>query len=170
MEKMGVSVHDSAIPAIGHLPEDLPSISWENFMAPKRSNNARLVYVARFERIPSRYKDGLQKPFVYTPFDPKKYRQLAPNTVTVIGWRQARGVDFRAVQGCGIDLLITCQLPNERALVQLMGRVGRYGQECTRWKLEGEVDALISEGGARSLRHRIREAEELAQKAPQKKE
>ena len=65
-------------------------------MSPKFSKNPRLVYVTRIERIPLRFKEGLPKPFVYTPFDPKKYRQLAPNTVTVIGWRQARGVDFRA--------------------------------------------------------------------------
>ena len=44
---MGIDIHDSAIPAIGDLPEDLPAISWENFISPKRSNNARLIYYNR---------------------------------------------------------------------------------------------------------------------------
>ena len=94
--------------------------------------------------------------FTVVPFDSQTYRKLAPNTVTYINKFQARGVDFRAVAGRGIDLLITCQLPNDRALVQLMGRVGRYGQECSRWKLEGDVDALVDEKAARALRYKIR--------------
>ena len=63
-------------------------------------------------------------------------------------------MDFRAEAGHGIDLLITVQLPNDRALVQLLGRVGRYGQDCGRWKL-AEVDALVNEKAARKLRFDI---------------
>ena len=168
LDTMGLEVHDSAIPAMGPLPKDLSTISWENFMSPKRSNNARLVYLSRLDRIPPKYKDELQKPFSYTPFDHRSYRQLAPNSVTLVCWRQARGVDFRAIKGCGIDLLIAHQLPNERALVQLLGRVGRYGQDCSRWKLEHEVDALIDEKAARICRQKFREAVEKARQNPQK--
>ena len=63
-------------------------------------------------------------------------------------------MDFRAEAGHGIDLLITYQLPNDRALVQLLGRVGRYGQECGRWKL-AEVETLVDEKAARALRFKI---------------
>ena len=48
-----------------------------------------------------------------------------------------------------------------------MGRVGRYGQECTRWKLAGDVDALISDKEARDLRYKIRRSLENAQKEPE---
>lgn len=71
-------------------------------------------------------------------------------------------MDFRAAPGCGIDLLIATQLPNERALVQLLGRVGRYGQECSRWKLQ-EVDPLVNEAQARKLRHKVRQMKEKLQ-------
>ena len=105
---MGIDIHDSAIPAIGCLPEDLSTISWENFVAPKRSNNARLVYLSRVDRIPVKYTDYLPKPLFCTPFDHRMYKQLDPNSVTFICSRHSRGVDFRAVPGCGIDLLVVC--------------------------------------------------------------
>ena len=60
-------------------------------------------------------------------------------------------MDFRAEAGHGIDLLVTAQLNNDRALVQLLGRVGRYGQDCGRWKVP-EVEALVNEKTARKLR------------------
>ena len=63
-------------------------------------------------------------------------------------------MDFRAEAGHGIDLLITIQLPNDRSLVQLLGRVGRYGQDCSRWKL-AEVETLVNEKAARKLRYDI---------------
>ena len=109
------------------------------------------MYVNRIDRHADKFRNNLPKGLVCTPFDPKTYRDLAPNTVTLIEAKQARGVDFRAAPGCGIDLLITCQLPNDRALVQVMGRVGRYGQECSRWKL-AEVETLVSEKLSRRLR------------------
>ena len=114
---LGVQVHDSAIPALGELPRDLPTVTWEQAYDTRRSNNARLVYVPRTDRHADKYTSSLPKRFVITPFNPKTYRDLAPNTLTVIDARQARGVDFRAVKGCGIDLLITAQLPSDRALV-----------------------------------------------------
>lgn len=163
---LGIEVHDSAIPAMGSLPEDLSTISWEQFLAPTRSKNARLVYVTRLERFPAKFNAALPKGFTEAPFDPKTYRKLAPCTVTFIDRRHARGVDFRALAGCGIDLLITCQLPNDRALVQLLGRVGRYGQECSRWKLEEDVDALVDQKAARDLRHKIRAIVQKVKKDP----
>ena len=42
---LGIRVHDSAIPAMGHLSQDLQDITWEQFADPRRTKNARLVYV-----------------------------------------------------------------------------------------------------------------------------
>ena len=46
-----------------------------------------------------------------------------------------RGVDYRSNNG--IDLMIAKQLPNKRAYEQALGRVGRYGEPCSRHILEG---------------------------------
>lgn len=44
-----------------------------------------------------------------------------------------RGVDYRAASGTiGIALLIMSSMPSERALIQLLGRVGRYYERCKR--------------------------------------
>ena len=151
---LGIRVHDSAIPAMGHLSQDLQDITWEQFADPRRTKNARLVYVARTDKAQDKYRDTLPEGLALAAFNPKTYRQLAPNSVTIIDWRHARGVDFRAEAGHGIDLLITIQLPNDRSLVQLLGRVGRYGQDCSRWKL-AEVETLVNEKAARKLRYDI---------------
>ena len=47
-----------------------------------------------------------------------------------------RGVDYRSK--C-IDMLLLSDLDNERAYRQALGRVGRFGDHCTRWKLRGLV-------------------------------
>ena len=44
-----------------------------------------------------------------------------------------RGVDYRSVNRLGIDLLIAHSLPTTRELKQLLGRVGRYGEQCSRY-------------------------------------
>ena len=46
-----------------------------------------------------------------------------------------RGIDYRSENG--IELLICNPLSNERAYIQALGRVGRYGEPCGRWILEG---------------------------------
>ena len=51
MTALGIQVHDSAIPVMGHISEDLSAITWEQFMDPRRTNNARLVYVYRIARL-----------------------------------------------------------------------------------------------------------------------
>ena len=100
-----------------------------------------------------------------TRFDPETYRQLAAGTVMIIEPRHARGLDFRAADGAGIDLLVTSQLIHDRALVQLLGRVGRYGQGCRRFKLDG-LGALVNEKSARQYRHSFSDrVEKLAREA-----
>ena len=44
-----------------------------------------------------------------------------------------RGVDYRSADGLGIDLLIAHSLPTTRELKQLLGRIGRYGEPCSRY-------------------------------------
>ena len=46
-----------------------------------------------------------------------------------------RGVDYRSTYG--IDLMIAKQLSNKRAYEQALGRVGRYGEPCSRYMDEG---------------------------------
>ena len=46
-----------------------------------------------------------------------------------------RGVDYRSTYG--IDLMIAKQLSNKRAYEQALGRVGRYGEPCSRYMIEG---------------------------------
>ena len=58
------------------------------------------------------------------------YRNLQADPVHLIKFEHTRGLDFNAEHG--ISLLIAAPLAHERALQQLMGRVGRYGQPCTR--------------------------------------
>ena len=77
--------------------------------------------------VRDKYRKTVPKGNVIITFNPKTYRYMAPNTVTFINAKHARGVDFRAKTGHGIELFAMCQLPNDRALIQLMGRVGRYG-------------------------------------------
>ena len=101
-----------------------------------------------------------------TRFDPATYRQLEAGTVMIIEARHGRGLDFRAMEGGSIDLLVAAQLPHQRALVQLLGRVGRYGQACGRFKLTGLGGPLVSTESARGFRHRFSSrAEKLNQPA-----
>lgn len=46
-----------------------------------------------------------------------------------------RGVDYRAAPGVkGIALLVMSPMPSDRALIQLLGRVGRFFEESRRFK------------------------------------
>ena len=79
--------------------------------------------------------------FVLHDFSLANCRNLEPCTVTIIDQRHAKGVDFRAMDGFGLDLLLAVGVANQRSLVQLGGRVGRYDQHCNRFILDG-VDAI----------------------------
>ena len=52
-----------------------------------------------------------------------------------------RGVDYRVLQGHGdtqgIALFIMTRFDTQRAFIQGLGRVGRYGEEERRFVLEG---------------------------------
>ena len=52
-----------------------------------------------------------------------------------------RAIDYRAPK-CSINLLIMKQFGNLRAVVQGLGRVGRYGEACQRFKLKGLGDLV----------------------------
>ena len=84
-------------------------------------------------------------------FELSQCRKLRPGTVLLINHLHARGVDFRAVNGSGVDLLIASGTPHDRFLVQLCGRVGRYGQPCERFVLKG-ITERISENEERDIR------------------
>ena len=86
LSALGIKVYDSAIPPMGDPLEDVPAINWDQFFDQKRSKNARLVYVCRTDRLPPGCtKEELEAHgLTLTPFDPRSYRSLAPNTVTPI--------------------------------------------------------------------------------------
>ena len=83
-----------------------------------------------------------QRLSVHQAFKDADYRSLQAKPVHLIKFEHARGLDFNAEHG--ISLLIAAPLPHERALQQLMGRVGRYGQPCTRFILAGLPNSSLN--------------------------
>ena len=75
--------------------------------------------------------------FALRDFSLANCRNLEPLTVIIIDQRHARGVDFRAMDNFGLDLLVAAGVANQRSLIQLGGRVGRYDQPCKRFILDG---------------------------------
>ena len=64
----------------------------------------------------------------------KTLRALTKRQLLIISDLElVRGVDYRSGDGLGIDLLIAHSLPTTRELKQLLGRVGRYGEPCSRY-------------------------------------
>ena len=136
LNTLNICVHDSGIPAMASLAqEDLSVTDWDAFFSEKQPRVARLVYAAKVEKLEEKLQ-SLPEYLSITPFSMETYRQLQPDTVTVIDQRHSRGIDFRAATEDGISLLVASQLPNQRALKQLLGRVGRYGQRCSRYLLD----------------------------------
>ena len=76
--------------------------------------------------------------FVQTNCKDWKYlRSLEDETIIITDLELIRGVDYKSSDGKGLELLIAHTLPTKRALIQLIGRVGRYNEDCARFKLEG---------------------------------
>ena len=68
--------------------------------------------------------------------DMKTLRALTREVLIISDLELVRGVDYRSVDGRGLELLITRSLPSQRELKQLKGRVGRYGEVCARYHLD----------------------------------
>ena len=62
--------------------------------------------------------------------NPECFRNLQKKHVYLLNSDGARGIDFSAEDG--IDLFVMVSSPNLRAYQQLLGRVGRYNQPCSR--------------------------------------
>ena len=67
--------------------------------------------------------------------DMKIIRAVGTRCLIVSKEKYMRGVDYRSIYG--IDLMIAKQLSNKRAYEQALGRVGRYGEPCSRYMVEG---------------------------------
>ena len=67
-----------------------------------------------------------------------------------------RGVDYRSGDGSGISLLLARDLPNQRAYVQALGRVGRYAETCKRFAQEG-IQLVNNKDEIKNL-HKIKDA------------
>jgi hypothetical protein len=61
----------------------------------------------------------------------------ASDAYTVTDKQLMRGFDYRTECEMGIALLIMRPFESHRAFHQALGRVGRYGQPCKRFLLEG---------------------------------
>ena len=86
------------------------------------------------------------------------------NLLIVTEERLMRGFDYRAPT-TGFALLIAKQLPNKRAYLQALGRVGRMGEDASWYKLSnvGIPQNIATAHGGRILAHYI------AQSAPSSK-
>ena len=76
--------------------------------------------------------------------DLDRLRQLRHDDIALItDPLLARGVDYRAAEGTeGIALLVISACDNDRAYVQLLGRVGRYREPCLRYVWSGLSNAV----------------------------
>ena len=112
LDSYGIHIHDSCIPDMLNMTQqDLSVTDLDSFFAEKQPRVARLVYVAKVEKLEEKLQN-LPEYLLVTPFKMETYRRLQPDTVTFIDQRHARGVDFRSASEDGISLLIASQLPN----------------------------------------------------------
>ena len=83
----------------------------------------------------------------------KTLRALKEQQLFIISDLQlVRGVDYRSVDELGIDLLIAYPLPTTRELKQLKGRVGRYGEPCSRFHVESLTqETLVNKSNERTI-------------------
>ena len=67
-----------------------------------------------------------------------------------------RGLDYRTDEDCpetlGISLLIMSDLQSQRALIQALGRVGRFGEACRRFVWQGLREPVNQAGNAKIVR------------------
>ena len=99
----------------------------------------------------------------------KRLGELTKDDVLLITQKRlTRGVDYRVKKNSdtkGIALLVMSASSSKRAYIQLLGRVGRYQEECRRYKwdqLEYGVDLNAQALLMNKLRNCVRSLEELA--------
>ena len=144
--RLGYQLTDSCIqPVHGRVADLLPITAEEFLTRNKRPENkyACLVYIGDAPAVRNEWKNLARDAGLPTngTFKDADYRNLQTGTVHLIKFEHTRGLDFNSEHG--ISLLIAAPLPHERALEQLMGRVGRYGQPCTRHILAG-LDSCLN--------------------------
>ena len=118
---------------------DPESITIEKFLS-SDTKRPKLIYCKdedkeNYFELSKKFRPGR---FVQTNCKDWKYlRSLEDETVIITDLELIRGVDYKSSDGKGLELLIAHTLPTKRALIQLLGRVGRYNEDCARFKLEG---------------------------------
>lgn len=60
-----------------------------------------------------------------------------------------RGFDYRCKDG--ISLFIARQVDSQRTLIQALSRVGRYGEDCTRYVREDLKDRVVDVSNSATL-------------------
>ena len=146
LDLLGYRLTDSCIQPVHGKVGDLLRITAEEFLTRhKRPENkyACLVYIGDAPSVRNEWKNLARDAGLTSnqSFKDADYRNLRTDTVHLIKFEHTRGLDFNSEHG--ISLLIAAPLPHERALEQLMGRVGRYGQPCTRHILAG-LDSCLN--------------------------
>ena len=88
-----------------------------------------------------------------------RLRSLRREVVIITDLDLVRGVDYKTIDGRGLELLIARPLPSQRELKQLKGRVGRYGEACARYHLDTlSVEKLVNKENELTIARNISSA------------
>ena len=158
LDKQGFRVIDSLIAPSFDAEQALATSTKEEFFSCGGKQMAALVYCSE-DDAPS--FATLARKYEYNPrvnvTGHEELRRLTPYDCVIQTHPDAmRGVDYRACSGGGLKLLLARSLPNQRAYIQSLGRVGRYAEACDRYILEG-VNA-VDEDAQIALCSKLREA------------
>ena len=136
-KQMNFTIMSSKLPGFLHANMQLEQVTVADFMA-KTEEFAKLVFCQEPEKF-SEEK---------TAIDCRNLTRLqnlsASDTFVITDIDLTRGIDYRAAAGTkGIALLVMSPMPSERDFIQLLGRVGRFFEECKRMRWN-ELSELVS--------------------------
>ena len=131
LDYLKFKVFQSKIPSNFDVTAQPQAIDADKFLDRRRRKRARLIY-CHVDSIPY-FRKLAEDMWFYTCLvnhnDFKQLRKLTKDTCVIVSdVDKMRGVDYRANDGSGIDLLICTDFPHTRAYQQGLGRVGRYGE------------------------------------------
>ena len=127
---------ESQIPASFHVDDGhVQSISMARFLDAKLGRG-KLIYVDE-QQVKTLAKQAIDKGLKVkiNTDDMRIIRAVGTQCLIVSKEEYMRGVDYRS--SYGIDLMLAKQLSNKRAYEQALGRVGRYGEPCSRYMVSG---------------------------------
>ena len=158
LDTLKINIHDSKIPANFNVDQVLERISDVAFFDRERLEHARLIWCteekhAHFRKLAEEWGYDV----LYNHRNIEDLRNLTHQYCMIVtDIELMRGVDYHTPEfESGIDLLIARDFPNTRAYTQGLGRVGRYGEACTRWVWDKFTDKVVNEKEEAKLRGKI---------------